>query len=124
MTVYVKRPMRFGFWLLMIAGTFCFVVTIFTWSPKWCGSAGLFFDIAGIVQLEISGFFDKWLEKYGDIEKYPGGPPSHITRQLSELGNPDEPIRTWFRNTAYFDHRAGFWLLVAGFAFQLTANLL
>lgn len=108
----------------MIAGTICVVITIFTWSPKWCESAGLVFDIAGIVQLEVSGFFDKWLEKYADLEKYPGGPPSQVTRQIFEIENPEKPVSSWFWTTAYFDHRAGFWLLVAGFAFQLTANWL
>jgi hypothetical protein len=96
-------------------------MTIFTRSPKWCGSAGLIFDIAGILQLEISGLFDRWLQKYGDTEKYPYGPPSHITRQIVDDLDPDKPIRAWLRNTFYYDPRAGFWLLVIGFIFQIVA---
>jgi hypothetical protein len=115
----VKRTQKLCLWLLLAAGLVCVVVTIFTRSPKWCGSAGLIFDIAGIVQLEISGLFDRWLEKYGDIEKYPRGPPSRITREI--VDDPEKPIRMWVRGTLYFDHRAGFWLLVVGFIFQLAA---
>jgi hypothetical protein len=80
-------------------------------------SSGLFFDIAGIIQLEISGAFEKVLEKYGDETAYPYGPPSYITRRI--IDNPDTPIRTWPRNSMFFDHRTGIWLIVAGFILQL-----
>jgi hypothetical protein len=115
----MKNAQKRWLWALLTTGLVCVVVTIFTRSPKWCGSAGLIFDIAGIVQLEISGLFDKWFDKYGDIEKYPSGPPSHITRQI--IDDPDKPVRMWVRNKLYFDHRAGFWLLVVGFIFQFAA---
>src|SRR5262245_37678896 len=38
---------------------------------KWLSSGGLMFDLAGIVQLEISGLFEHILTKYGDEQKYP-----------------------------------------------------
>jgi len=44
---------------------------------------------AGVVQLEVSGLFQKIMDVYGDEEKYPYGPPSHITRQI--IDNPDRP---------------------------------
>jgi hypothetical protein len=120
--------MKIFFWALLTAGVVSTVLAIVTWSAKWCVTAGLIFDIAGIVQFEISGLFTKifdyWAQKYGDEKKYPSGPPSHITRQLIEMADPDQPVRTWFKNTFYCGHYAGFWLLVAGFAFQLMANWL
>ncbi|MDA9521453.1 hypothetical protein XI06_14090 [Bradyrhizobium sp. CCBAU 11434] len=86
---------------------------------KLVGSSGLVFDIAGIIQLEASGAFDSLLERYGDIERYPYGPPSHITRQI--IDNPDAPIRTAARNFIFFEHRTGILLLLIGFFLQLSA---
>jgi hypothetical protein len=82
------------------------------------------FDIAGIVQLEISGLFTHFLDKFRDEKKYPHGAPSYVTREFVAIDNPDTPIRTWFQNLFYIDKRVGFWLLVAGFFFQITANWL
>jgi hypothetical protein len=86
---------------------------------KLLGSSGLFFDIAGIIQLEVSGVFDKWIERYGDIEKYPYGPPSHITRQI--IDDVGRPIRTSIRNFLFFQHHTGIGLLILGFVLQLSA---
>jgi len=86
---------------------------------KLLGSSGLFLDIAGIIQLEVSGAFDKLMERYGDVEQYPYGPPSHITRQI--IDNPDKPIRTSTRNLLFFEHRTGIGLLISGFVLQLSA---
>jgi hypothetical protein len=57
---------------------------------KWLTSAGLMFDIAGIAQLDIVGFMEAIFERYGDETKYPGGPPSHITRRI--IDDPGSPI--------------------------------
>jgi hypothetical protein len=86
---------------------------------KLVGSAGLFLDIAGIIQLELSGAFERLVDEYGNVEKYPGGPPSRITRQI--IDDPDAPFRTALRNFLFFEHRAGIWLLVAGFVLQLSS---
>jgi hypothetical protein len=80
-------------------------------------SAGLIFDIAGIVQLEISGAFESILDEYSDEDAYPYGPPSHITRRIIE--DPDTPIRNSLYNHLFNEHRTGFMLIVIGFAFQL-----
>jgi hypothetical protein len=84
---------------------------------KLVGSSGLFFDIAGILQLEISGAFESIMDKYGNVDEYPGGPPSRIARQI--IDDPDAPIRTALRNTMFFEHRTGIRLLIVGFALQL-----
>jgi hypothetical protein len=83
------------------------------------GSSGLFLDIAGIIQLEVSGAFEQLIDKYGNVQEYPGGPPSHITRQI--IDNPDAPVRTALRNILFFEHRTGVRFLVAGFVLQLSA---
>ena len=82
-------------------------------------TTGLFSTAAGLVQLEVSGFFEKIMEKYGDEKKYPGGPPSIITRQI--IDNPDTPVRTWLRNICFFKARTGFWLIVLGTIIQIPA---
>ena len=76
------------------------------------------FDLAGIVQLEISGLFERIIDKYGDVEKYPSGPPSHITRKI--IDNPDTPIRTYVRNLPFYELKTGFRLIVIGCALQLA----
>jgi hypothetical protein len=83
-------------------------------------SAGLLFDVGGVVQLHISGLFDLIMEQYGDEERYPYGPPSHITRRI--IDNPGEPVRMWLRTFLFFDTNTGFYLLLAGFAFQLVGT--
>jgi hypothetical protein len=35
-------------------------------SAKWLSSSGLMFDIAGIAQLDIVGFFQKIIDRYSD----------------------------------------------------------
>ncbi len=63
--------------------------------------------------------FEHWREKYGNEEKYPYGPPSHITRQI--IDNPDTPIRNLIRQHAYAEKRTGFLLIVFGGLMQLMA---
>jgi hypothetical protein len=86
---------------------------------KLVGSSGLFLDIAGIVQLESSGAFEKLMDKYGNVEDYPYGPPSHVTRRI--IDDADAPLKTALRNHLFFEHRTGIWFLVAGFVLQLSA---
>jgi len=105
---------------LLVAGVACAVMGVRYPSARLIESAGLIFDIAGIVQLEISGLFEKFLNKYSDEKKYPYGPPSHITRRI--IDDAEKPVQTWILNQIFYEHRSGFWLLVLGFLFQLLAN--
>jgi hypothetical protein len=108
---------------ILLAGVVVSVVASATGNAsRWITSAGLMLDMAGIVQLEIAGLFDRIAAEYFDEKRYPYGPPSHITREI--IDNPDAPIRTGIRNALYFNPRTGFWFLVGGFAFQLLGGWL
>ncbi|SRR5258708_1347717 len=89
-------------------------------SGKWLSSAGLMFDIAGIAQLDIVGFFEEILNRYSDEKKYPYGPPSHITRRI--IDNPDTPVPNWIGRKLFYEHQTGFHLIVAGFLLQLAGT--
>lgn len=114
----MKRFERHAFILFSVATCLCTVIGVYVivcggiTAGKWIGSAGLFATVAGVVQLEVSGLFQKIMEIYGDVTQYPGGPPSHVTRQI--IDNPDRPLATWIRNICFFNVRTGFWLIVVG----------
>jgi hypothetical protein len=121
----LKRFERQAFVLLFIATLSCGAIGLYVLllggitAGKWIASAGLFATVTGVVQLEVGGLFQKIMEIYGDEEKYPYGPPSHITRQI--IDNPDRPFATWVRNTCFFNVRTGFWLIVVGTLVQVLA---
>jgi hypothetical protein len=113
-----QRIMVSFFFTLLVVGAVCLVLGIAFASSKWLTSAGLILDVAGIVQLEVSGLFDRVVEHYSDDQKYPYGPPSFITRKI--IHNPDTPIRSALRGALLFDHKIGFYLIVIGFFLQLS----
>jgi hypothetical protein len=88
-------------------------------AAKWLAAGGLLATAAGIVELEVSGLFERIIEHYGNEEKYPCGPPSYITREI--IDNPDRPFATWVRNICFFNVRTGFWLIVVGTLVQVVA---
>lgn len=102
---------------LLLCAVFSFYMAFKGHPGKWFSSVGLMLDIAGIIQLELSGAFEWAIEKFGDVDKYPGGPPSRITREI--VDDPNHPIQTWIRNKLYFEHRTGLKFIIAGFFFQL-----
>ena len=125
MQTYFKRYERFAFVMLLlltagtgVLGAYCAVKGV-PIAAKWIGTSGLLATVTGVVQLEVSGLFEKILTHYGDAEKYPYGPPSYITREI--IDNPDRPFATWLRNTCFFNVRTGFWLIVFGTITQVLA---
>src|SRR5262245_11127582 len=114
----VDRPKAILLLTLLAGACVCFALAFVLDRAKWLSSAGLMFDLAGIVQLEISGLFEHILTKYGDEQKYPHGPPSHITRRI--IDNPDTPIRNYLHNSLFLDLKTGFRLIVLGCTLQLV----
>ena len=110
--------------LILLAALACLVIGLSFAAPetrgKWVNSAGLLFDVGGVVQLHISGLFDEILSLYGDEEKFPSGPPSHITRKI--IDDPDSPVMMWIRTNLFFEGKTGFYFLLAGFVFQLLGT--
>src|SRR5215211_3407396 len=87
----MKWPQRVFLVLLLVCAVLCLAVAALTeGASKWITTAGLLFDLAGLVQLDISGLFDRIVEEYGDAEKYPFGPPSAVTREI--IDNPNKPV--------------------------------
>src|SRR5450759_1267133 len=122
---YFKRYERFAFVVLLLLTAGAGILGAYSAlgalpnGAKWVGTSGLLATVTGVVQLEVSGLFEKILTHYGDAEKYPYGPPSHITREI--IDNSDRPFATWLRNTCYFNARTGFWLIVLGALTQVLA---
>jgi hypothetical protein len=112
--------------VFLIAAIACTAVTLagfqFDGVPmaKWLNTASGFFALSAIFQARASGWFDKVLEFYGDEEKFPYGPPSHITRDLS-VSNPDTPIRAWLRNTLFYDAHTALVLGIVSIVFAMVA---
>jgi hypothetical protein len=122
---YFERFERFAFvaFLLLTAGAgilgVYYTIRGLSNAAKWVGTSGLLATVTGVIQLEVSGLFEKIRTHYGDAERYPYGAPSYITREI--IDNPDRPYATWLRNTCFFNARTGFWLIVLGTMTQVLA---
>jgi hypothetical protein len=105
---------------LLIGAFLCLVLALVVEDRgKWLSTAGLLFDIAGIVQLEISGLFDdlmkRYADRYGDASAdHPGGLPGHVLRRLE--AHWDRPIRSFL----FFDLKTGFGLIFLGCVVQIA----
>jgi len=92
-----------------------------TKAVKFLNSSALILSIAGLIQLEITGLFEKVFDYYDDLQKYPFGPPSHFNRELIETHNPETPIKTWLWINLYENRMTGFWIILSSIAIQLVA---
>jgi hypothetical protein len=107
-------PGALAFLLLAIAP----FIHLATWSHVSVSKLiGLFLDIAGIIQLDLSGAFEKLMVKYGNAHER--GPTSSITRQI--IDDPAAPIRTAVSNQLFFEHQTGFgfWSLALSSSFAV-----
>jgi hypothetical protein len=89
---------------------------------RWFSTAGLVSALAGLVQLDHSGFFTSIHREYSDETKYPYGPPSYVTREI--IANPETPIRTRILNIMFFHPRTGFHFILWGTLLQIIATWL
>jgi len=111
--------------VLLVAAIACMAVTLaglrYDCVPmaKWLNTASGFFALSAIFQARASGWFDSVLQFYGDEKKFPYGPPSQITREI--IDNPDTPIRTWLRNTLFFEARTALVLGIVSIVLAMIA---
>jgi hypothetical protein len=102
--------------LLLIAALLAFAVALIAvqmaWSSsgRWFSTAGLVVALAGLFQLDHSGFFAILNREYLDQQKYPYGPPSYITREI--IASPETPVKTPIISIMFFHPRTGFHLIV------------
>jgi hypothetical protein len=125
MSNYIRRYDRVAFVVLLLLTIVAGIIAVFyvltgrLGGAKWLATTGLLATVTGVIQLEVSGLFDRILEHYGNEEKYPYGPPSYITREV--IDNPDRPVSSWMRTLCFFNMRTGFWLIVCGTLIQVCA---
>lgn len=110
----MKFLRRSVLWVLLIVTVLFFLLSVASLFVQWLPSAKLFSTtsvlagVSALFQLDVSGFFETLFEKYSDSEKYPYGPPSFITRELTDV--PDNQLWQEFRHRVLFETRTGFWL--------------
>ncbi|MBM4285585.1 MAG: hypothetical protein FJ128_10095 [Deltaproteobacteria bacterium] len=107
--------------LIIITSILVFIglVSLFLWqsySGKLFSTAGLVLSLAGFIQLEISGLFDRISKEYDDLQKYPFGPPSFITRKI--INNIERPFMTFLTNKLFVSYYTGFYLIIIGIILQ------
>jgi len=122
---YFKKYEQTAFVVVAVAAVGTGVLGIYCGATGWSnaskliGTSGLLATLAGVLQLEVSGLFTKIFEEYGDVEKYPYGPPSYITREV--IANPDSLALVWLKGVAFHNPATGFWCIVVGTLLQVVA---
>lgn len=84
---------------------------------KLFSTLGLLLTIMGLIQIEVSGFFDKLLKSHLDTSKPSFDPPSYIAREI--VWNPDTPIRSTLKSYLFFTPITGFWIIILGTIIQI-----
>jgi hypothetical protein len=120
--IYRFRKLVLIFFLAITPTVFsCWIVSSVN---RWCdagklaSTCGLLMAFSGFVQLDVCNFFGRIMDKFSDIQQYPYGPPSHVTRDI--IDNPDAPIRTFIENMVFYNERFGFFLIVLGTLLQIV----
>lgn len=89
---------------------------------KLFSTASALAGLVALLQLDVAGIFEKLMDVYGDDEKFPYGPPSHITREV--IWNPDTPVRSWLSAKLYFDPATGYWLAIVSLVLAVLGTWL
>lgn len=72
------------------------------YSPsRWAGTAAGIAVCSAFFQFQTTKWIEHIVQEYGDDEKYPYGPPSHVTRII--IDNPDQPRLSAIRNLLFYD---------------------
>lgn len=87
--------------------------------PKLSETASVLFGLSSMLQLRISGWFEGVMRAYSDPNKFPFGPPAHITQNI--IDDPDNAGITALRNFLFFDPSFGAYLAAIGLLAALTA---
>lgn len=68
---------------------------------RWAGTVAGLAVCAAFYQFITTRWFAAVMEHFDDVEAYPYGPPSHITRSI--IDNPDAPVQSAIRNFLFYD---------------------
>ena len=68
---------------------------------RWAGTVAGLAVCAAFYQFITTRWFAAVMEHFDDVEAYPSGPPSHITRSI--IDNPDAPVQSAIRNFLFYD---------------------
>lgn len=78
-------------------------------TAKLLYTAGALAALTGILQLTVSGLWEKTIAFYEDREaEFPYGPPSNVMREI--VWHPDKPIRSTIRSYIIFNTSTALWL--------------
>lgn len=117
-------------WLLIAAVVFVVSLVasvISLWWPlfspsKLFSTASALAGLTALLQLDVAGIFEKLIVIYGDEEKFPYGPPSHITREV--ISDPDHPVSDWVNSKLFFDPGTGYWLAIVSLGLAVLGTWL
>jgi hypothetical protein len=119
-TLYERRRWMLYSLLGLAAG--CCGIAVFHDSDVWLNRAGLIADIAGLVQLEISGFFDELAKIAFDLDAHGENIPSRYVREI--IDTPEEDQTTLGRLDEFLKRspKAGVLLIGIGCTLQLIGT--
>lgn len=119
-TLYQQR--RWALYGLLGIAAGCCVNAAFGDADVWLNRAGLIADIAGLVQLEVSGFFDQLAKIAFDLDEQGENIPSRYVREI--IDTPEEDQTTLGRLDEFLKRspKAGVLLIGVGCALQLIGT--
>lgn len=123
MRVWFGSLKKVTVYLTLLAAFTCIafaMVNLFGVRGKWLSSAGLFLDIAGLIQLSIGEVFQELLKYYADEERFPYGPPSMSTfnREIMDSAGPLQGLYAGL----FWKPQTGLYLIVLGCLLQLAGT--
>lgn len=118
MIITSKTIERYAF-VAMLAGAALSMASMAVFpASKAVTSAGIFLDIAGVIQLQISGLFGDIVRDYYEKLKNPPG----VLNQLDwrTIRQKDSAARSLLRRHLFVRPQTGYILILCGFVLQLA----